>query len=58
MRSNDLWIFLFLLGVLVFNWPFLTIFEKSLPYGLFILWSLFIALIAFFAVRRDRDRTS
>lgn len=58
MRSNDLWIFLFLLGVLVFNWPFLTIFEKSLPYGLFILWSLFIGFIAFFAVRRDRDRTS
>ncbi|MDB4285545.1 hypothetical protein N9903_01420 [bacterium] len=57
MRSNDLWIFLFFLGVLVFNWPFLTIFEGSLPYGLFILWALFITLIAFFAIRRDRDGT-
>ncbi len=35
MRDGERWIFLFVLGVLVFNWPFLTILEGSHPAVLF-----------------------
>ncbi|MEJ2183309.1 MAG: hypothetical protein P8Y66_07280 [Nitrospirota bacterium] len=42
MGSKDLWTFLFLLGVVLFNWPLLSIFEHSAPYYLFGLWAVFI----------------
>lgn len=56
MRSTDTWVFLFLVGLVVFNWPFLTIFADSLPYALFILWALYIAVTALFAGKGGRDR--
>ncbi len=42
---NDIWIFLFLLGVVLFGWPLLDIFRNSLPYYLFGIWLVFIGLI-------------
>jgi hypothetical protein len=43
MGNKEIWLFLFFLGVLLFNWPFLSIFGGSLPYYLFIMWGVFIA---------------
>jgi small-conductance mechanosensitive channel len=53
---RDVWIFLFVLGALFFNWPLMSIFENSLVFSLFILWLVFIALIfitSFFSERED-----
>ncbi len=54
MNNRELWIFLFLLGTLLLNWPFLDIFGLSLPYYLFGFWGLFILAVGFF-ISRDRD---
>jgi hypothetical protein len=43
--KRDIWVFLFGLGVLLFNGPFLIIFHDSLTYYLFIIWFVFIGLI-------------
>lgn len=42
---RDIWIFLFILGMLLFGWPFLIIFREKLAYYLFISWLIFIALV-------------
>jgi hypothetical protein len=46
MIAKELWTFLFLLGVLLFNWPLLSIFDLSMPYYLFGTWGLFIGAVA------------
>ena len=43
--SRDIWIFLFVFGVILFNWPILSIFKSAVAHYLFIAWFLFIALI-------------
>lgn len=43
--KQDIWIFLFCIGVLLFGWPFLSIFNDNLISYLFIVWFLFIGLI-------------
>jgi hypothetical protein len=43
--KRDIWVFLFGLGVLLFNGPFLSLFRDSLTYYLFIIWLVFIGLI-------------
>jgi|COG998Drversion2_1049125.scaffolds.fasta_scaffold62299_2 hypothetical protein len=48
---NEVSIFIFLIGVLTFNWPFLKIFDLSLPVYLFVLWFLFIAAIMIYSLR-------
>jgi hypothetical protein len=48
MNSKEIWPFLFLVGTLLFNWPFLLIFGLSLPYYLFSIWGLFIIVISIF----------
>lgn len=45
MSNKEIWFFLFFLGVLLFNWPFLEIFDLSLPYYLFVIWGLFIIVV-------------
>ena len=45
MGNKELWFFLFFFGVFLFNWPFLEIFEHSLPYYLFIVWGAFIVVV-------------
>ena len=56
MRHGDLWAVLFFLGLVAFNWPFLTVVEETLPYSLFVLWGLFIAASWLLAAFGDRDR--
>jgi hypothetical protein len=53
--KRDIWIALFLLGLLLFEWPFLKIFSHKLPYYLFIVWFLFIGLIYLASRSTDRD---
>lgn len=48
MNNKELWLFVFLCGILLFNWPFLDIFSLSLPSYLFGFWGLFILIIGFF----------
>ncbi len=45
MKNKEFWVFLFFLGTLLFNWPFLDIFSLVLPYYLFCVWSLFILVV-------------
>jgi hypothetical protein len=45
MGNKELWFFLFFFGVLLFTWPFLEIFDPSLPYYLFIVWGAFIVVV-------------
>jgi hypothetical protein len=56
MKQGDLWVFFFALGILVFNWPFLTVFEGSLVSGLFFLWGAFIVVAALAGRGEKRDR--
>ncbi|MHB8880060.1 MAG: hypothetical protein ACYC69_00965 [Thermodesulfovibrionales bacterium] len=45
MLSRELWVFLFMIGFLVFNWPFLEIFSDALPYYLFGAWGAYILVV-------------
>ena len=45
MNNKEFWFFLFALGVLMFNWPFLDIFNMVLPYYFLAVWGLFIFII-------------
>ena len=56
MKQGDIWFFLFALGVVLFNWPFLTVFGGSLALGLFVLWGVFIAVAALLGGGGGRDR--
>lgn len=53
--KRDIWIALFFLGLLLFGWPFLSIFRANLPYYLFSVWILFIGLIFFASRASERD---
>jgi hypothetical protein len=57
MRNPEIWIFIFILGLLGLNWPFLDIFHVSVVTYLFSFWLLFIVLVAF-AVRKNRNNRS
>jgi len=59
MNSKELLPFLFLIGMLLFNWPLLDIFSISLPYYLFGVWGLFIVVVGILITlirRRETDR--
>ena len=45
MNNKEFWVFLFFLGALLFNWPFLYIFNMVLPYYFLGLWALFILVV-------------
>lgn len=53
--KRDIWVFLFCLGALLFGVPFLSIFQDSLPYYLFIIWFCFIGLIFLAATSSSRE---
>ncbi len=52
--KSDIWIFLFLLGLLLFFWPFLTIFRDNLASYLFAAWGIFIFLMYLATVYEGR----
>ena len=45
MGSKETWAFVFLLGLVAFNWPLLSIFGDFLPYALYGMWALLIVFI-------------
>ena len=48
-------IFIFLLGLLTFNWPLMKIFDFSLPIYMFLLWFLFITVIMIYSFSKKTD---
>ncbi len=46
MRNAELWVFIFILGLLGLNWPLLEIFYVNIVAYLFVFWLLLIALVA------------
>jgi len=55
MKSREIWLFLFALGTLLFNWPFLDIFSMMLPLYLFGTWGLFIITVSIFIHKIARE---
>ncbi len=45
MKYREFWVFLFFLGILLFNWPFVDIFSLVLPHYFLAVWSLFILVV-------------
>ncbi len=43
--KRDIWVFLFSIGILLFNGPLLFLFRDYLTYYLFIIWLVFIGLV-------------
>jgi len=52
---RDVLLFLFFIGILVFNGPFLVIFSHNLASFLFLSWILFIGLIFVASFRSERE---
>jgi hypothetical protein len=42
---RDIWISLFIFGIIFFNWPVISMFEHGISKYLFAAWFLFIALV-------------
>jgi|WetSurMetagenome_2_1015567.scaffolds.fasta_scaffold520694_2 hypothetical protein len=56
---KETWPFLFFLGVLFLNWPFLDLFKENLPYYIFTVWALFILVVGLlitFSKKKKKDR--
>jgi hypothetical protein len=54
---KDIWIFLFLLGLLLFSWPIISIFKDNFSIYPFLIWIVFIILIfvtTFLSDKEDR----
>ncbi|MGD0283348.1 MAG: hypothetical protein ABSB95_13415 [Dissulfurispiraceae bacterium] len=46
MKKAEVWVMLFIVGVLGFNWPFIEMFNRTLAAYLFVFWFVFIMLAA------------
>ncbi|MCL5061977.1 MAG: hypothetical protein M1443_02045 [Nitrospirae bacterium] len=55
MKNTEIWLFIFILGLLGLNWPLLEIFRIEVVTYLFVFWALFIILVAF-ATFRSEDK--
>jgi hypothetical protein len=49
-----LWPFIFLLGLLFFNYPILDLVDVALPYYLYTAWALFILMIGLLVTLSQR----
>lgn len=52
---RDILIFLFVLGVLFFSWPIVSIFSENLVLSLFVIWLVFILLIFITSTFSERE---
>ena len=52
---RDVWIFLFVLGVLFFTWPLMSIFKDNQAVYLFVIWLVFILLIVVASLFSHRE---
>lgn len=55
MRKKEIWFFLFMIGLLLFSWPFMSIFKDRLIPYLFAAWLLFISIIGITSTFSERD---
>jgi hypothetical protein len=46
VKRAELWVVLFIIGVLGFNWPVIEIFNRGVAAYLFVFWFVFIILAA------------
>jgi hypothetical protein len=53
---KELWLFIFIIGTLILNWPFLNIFKMSLPFYLFSIWGIFILVVAILISLRKKQK--
>jgi len=56
MKNKETWFFIFFLGTLLLNWPFLEIFSLTLPAYLFGTWGLFIFIVSIFINKLNREK--
>ncbi len=56
MKRTEIWVFIFILGLVGLNWPLLEIFRRETVVYLFGVWIVIIALIAFSTRKSDGDR--
>lgn len=56
MFHKEVWPFLFFLGLLFLNWPFLDLFKPYLPYYLFAVWGGFILIVGLLISRMTRTK--
>ena len=54
MHSKELWFFLFMVGLMAFNYPIMDLVKVPLPYYLYAMWALFILIIGALVTMRDR----
>jgi len=58
MKDAEIWVFIFSLGLLSLNWPFLEIFYTNEVSYLFVTWILLIVLVALAAHKANNNRSS
>ena len=57
MKNTEIWVFIFILGLLFLNWPVLEIFHIEVVRYLFVFWAVFIGLIAFATYKSKKWET-
>jgi hypothetical protein len=57
MKNTEIWVFIFSLGLLSLNWPFLEIFYPTEVSYLFVTWILLIVLVAL-AAHKTNSKSS
>ena len=58
MKSTEIWVFIFSLGLLSLNWPFLEIFYTTEVSYLFVTWIFLIVLVALAAHKTNSNKSS
>lgn len=58
MKNTEIWVFIFSLGLLSLNWPFLEIFYTTEVSYLFVTWILLIVLVAIAAHKTSSNKSS
>jgi len=52
---RDFWIFLYVIGLILFSWPFMSMFRHDLVLYLFSAWLLIIVLVFFMVTWKGDD---
>jgi len=55
MGTRDVWLFVFMLGILAFVWPLPEVFRAHAALYLYAVWAAFIALVYFFSRSARQD---
>ena len=58
MKNTEIWVFIFFLGLLSLNWPFLEIFYTTAVSYLFVTWILLIVLVAIASHKTNSNKSS